>query len=133
MDDALPPLRHFILPSGGRAAVFLHQARSVCRRAERSVVALEHSCEGDAQQAPADLAPQAPQQAATTGADADAPQAQQAPAPAEPVDSDVRVYLNRLSDYLFTAARYMVRRAARFFVVQHALPLFCVWGGSFII
>ena len=36
----LPPLREFIAPGGTRAAAAAHLARTVCRRAERSVVAL---------------------------------------------------------------------------------------------
>ncbi len=41
----LPPLRAFVLPGGSPAAALLHQARAVCRRAERSVVTL--ACEAD--------------------------------------------------------------------------------------
>ncbi len=38
--DELPELRQFILPGGAEGAARLHVCRSVCRRAERSVVAL---------------------------------------------------------------------------------------------
>lgn len=40
LDADLSPLRAFILPGGGDAAAWAHVARSVCRRAERRVVAL---------------------------------------------------------------------------------------------
>lgn len=39
-DAELAPLREFILPGGSRGAAELHKARTVCRRAERTVVAL---------------------------------------------------------------------------------------------
>jgi cob(I)alamin adenosyltransferase len=65
-DHELPPLRAFVLPAGTAKAAALHLARTVCRRAERSVVRLAR-------------------------------------------ESDVPplfvVYLNRLSDLLFTLAR----------------------------
>lgn len=75
MDEAegeLPPLRAFVLPGGTPKAAALHLARTVCRRAERSVVRL----------------------------------AREEEAPAE-----ILVYLNRLSDLLFTLARLANHRA----------------------
>ena len=39
-NDDLEPLKDFILPGGTRAAALAHQARTVCRRAERMIVAL---------------------------------------------------------------------------------------------
>jgi cob(I)alamin adenosyltransferase len=84
LDAALPPLRAFILPSGGRAAAALHAARSVCRRAERAVVPLVRA--GD-------------------------------------VEADVGAYLNRLSDYLFAAARTAVRARAR---LRHRASKLCM-------
>jgi cob(I)alamin adenosyltransferase len=66
----LPPLKEFVLPGGSRQAALAHQARTVCRRAERSLVALART---------------------------------------EPVNEISRVYLNRLSDLLFVAARSLNR------------------------
>ena len=71
MDTEVPPLRHFILSDGCPGGAALHLARTVCRRAERSVLSL--------------------------GKDA-----------VEPV---VIIYLNRLSDLLFTMARTANHRA----------------------
>jgi len=41
-ETELPPLTQFILPGGSPAAAALHHARTVCRRAERRVVTLQH-------------------------------------------------------------------------------------------
>jgi cob(I)alamin adenosyltransferase len=71
-DGVLPKLTTFVLPGGTPLAAALHLARTVCRRAERSAVAL------DAQDA---LRP------------------------------EIIRYLNRLSDWLFTTARYANFRA----------------------
>jgi cob(I)alamin adenosyltransferase len=68
LNEGLAPLTSFILPGGTPAAVALHLARTVCRRAERDAVRL-----------------------AETGAAVSAPALR---------------YLNRLSDFLFVAARH---------------------------
>lgn len=65
-DGVLSELKNFILPGGSPAAAHLHLARTICRRAERLVVALARH---------------------------------------EDLGDHVVTYLNRLSDYLFTAAR----------------------------
>ena len=40
MDTQLPAMRHFVLPGGHPSVSFGHVARTVCRRAERLVIAL---------------------------------------------------------------------------------------------
>ena len=66
----LEPLRSFVLPGGTPAAAALHLARTVARRAERRIVALQDS-EGEA------------------------------------VSAAAVAYINRLSDFLFVAARFV--------------------------
>ncbi|HHT90439.1 MAG: cob(I)yrinic acid a,c-diamide adenosyltransferase [Bacillota bacterium] len=66
----LPSLKSFILPGGSKAAALIHVARSVCRRAERLVSALDH----------------------------------------EGLEENILPFLNRLSDYLFCAARFVNHR-----------------------
>jgi len=85
-NGTLTPLKEFILPGGSRAAALAHTARTVCRRAERSVVTLAHD---------------APTPGATGAA-------------ATPAVTDTaRVYLNRLSDLLFVLSRTLNRFAGR--------------------
>lgn len=81
MGEVLAPLREFILPGGCERAARLHVARTVCRRAERLLVALLDS-----------VAP-APQATMSDTALIQTPL------------QDCEVYLNRLSDWLFVAAR----------------------------
>lgn len=40
MDAQLPPMKSFVLPGGHQSVSFCHVARTVCRRAERLVIAL---------------------------------------------------------------------------------------------
>ena len=49
IDHSLPPLKAFVLPSGTFAAALCHVCRTVCRRAERRILALEETkvCEID--------------------------------------------------------------------------------------
>ncbi len=63
----LPVLTHFILPGGVKEASFLHLSRTICRRAERSIIAFSRK---------------------------------------EKIKKEIPIYLNRLSDFLFTLARY---------------------------
>jgi cob(I)alamin adenosyltransferase len=70
----IPPLAHFIHPGGSYPGAFLHQARTICRRAERLIVRL----------------------------DAD-----------EAVSQETLRYVNRLSDALFTWARWINRALDR--------------------
>ena len=46
-EEELPPLQRFILPGGGAGGANLHIARTVCRRAERLVVALSEEAPVD--------------------------------------------------------------------------------------
>ena len=71
-DNELEPLKAFIIPGGTPKAAALHVARTVCRRAERKVVHLQHSVE---------------------------------------LPKLTVVYLNRLSDLLFSLARVANKRA----------------------
>jgi cob(I)alamin adenosyltransferase len=43
LDLKLPPLKRFILPGGTPEAACCHNARAVCRRAERRVFSIQHS------------------------------------------------------------------------------------------
>jgi len=64
----LPPLKQFILPGGCLAAATCHQARAICRRAERHLVRLQQST---------------------------------------PINQNISIFINRLSDFLFVLSRYI--------------------------
>jgi cob(I)alamin adenosyltransferase len=94
-DGELEPLRSFIVPGGSLKAASLHVARTVCRRAERRVVKLTR-LENVL------IAHDAPKAKARDGVE-------NAEIPAIP--AIVVIYLNRLSDLLFTLARLANARA----------------------
>ena len=73
MNGELESLTSFVLPGGTPASAFLHQARTVCRRAERLATELAETA---------------------------------------PVNPEVVRYLNRLSDLMFVAARYLNKKGA---------------------
>ena len=75
LNSELAPLKSFILPGGTPASAYLHLARTVCRRAERTMVALKDK-------------------------------------PGEGVSEPSLKYVNRLSDYLFVAGRYVNDKGA---------------------
>ncbi len=76
LESALPELKRFILPSGSKLGSFLHQARTVCRRAERCTVRL------------------AEEESSCAKASED-----------RKINEQIQIFLNRLSDYLFLCAR----------------------------
>jgi cob(I)alamin adenosyltransferase len=47
MESTLPTLKNFILPGGGKAASFLHIARTTCRMVERKIVHFAKNNPGD--------------------------------------------------------------------------------------
>ncbi len=48
MDAQLPPMKYFVLPGGHESVSIGHVTRTVCRRAERLVIALHHQTPVDA-------------------------------------------------------------------------------------
>ena len=44
MEEALPPMTHFVLPGGHTTVSYCHIARCVCRRAERQIYRLAENC-----------------------------------------------------------------------------------------
>ncbi len=81
MEKDLEPLKNFILPGSSNLGAYLHYARSICRRAERSIIIFEGSNDLNVLR--------------KTGYN-----------PQNILFSEVKIYINRLSDWLFVAARW---------------------------
>ena len=47
MQAAIPELKSFVIPGGSRSASIAHVCRTVCRRAERLIIALDETSEVD--------------------------------------------------------------------------------------
>lgn len=122
----LGKLQEFILPGGTRAAALAHVARTVCRRAERSVIALDkaesiaataghHSAaSGSATESLADTdtgTGTSKDTVAGTGTGTSTSPDNGLPAPA--INAPVKQYLNRLSDLCFVLARALNRAAGQ--------------------
>jgi cob(I)alamin adenosyltransferase len=106
MQDELPPLTDFILPGGEETAARGHVARSVCRRAERRVVAL---CEAAVERSADETAAGAP--SAGDGPGGPCTPARVGTETTAAGFNELRIFLNRLSDYLFVLARHCNRLA----------------------
>lgn len=83
LSAGLSELKAFILPGGHASAAWSHVARTVCRRAERSVIELTTQSEARPDGQPTVASPLGP----------------------------VVMFLNRLSDYFFVLARYLNQQA----------------------
>lgn len=83
LDKSLPPLTNFILPGGGATAGFLHHARAICRRLERIIDLFNDNCELQKLQHNYKYRM------------------------SEESLLEIIIYINRLSDWIFTAARFV--------------------------
>ena len=70
ISDKLPELKNFVLPGGHEASSYSHLIRTVCRRAERLLVAHNYETEN--------------------------------------INSEILIFINRLSDYFFVLARFII-------------------------
>src|SRR5690606_19435759 len=100
----LGKLQEFILPGGTRAAALAHMARTVCRRAERSVITLDKAETAHGNAAHRGDTPDAAASMESQNDGAHLPAA---------VNEPIKQYLNRLSDLCFVLARALNREAGR--------------------
>lgn len=110
MTDRLAPLTSFILPGGTPSGAVAHVTRAVCRRAERGLVGLIQRSEEELDGQPSGSA-EAIAGASNQGSAADRVAAESRSDRARTVAWEnlraTQIYLNRLSDWLFTLARWL--------------------------